>query len=334
MSVGTKSAIDGVVLNTILANAQDISVINNVFSVTGLGENIKLEDIGSISKIAFAAGTAAVKEIDTPTTPAASFGYSVKIFQAGDAGATNNAKTAVVWSATTGETEASLTNKLVTQINLTFADLVTADNNSDNVRLTQTSTSLAGGDILVETNVGAVSVTTPFVAPAGTPEIVAALNLGTVSQTAQYVEWRVFFDNRIKEGFLYGGKRVFKNEFVSVFVDQLASNFSTFESTMDGIGEVTNGVALPLFLDDAAVALDYALGEIKSNTMIFMTPTADRIVTINNAPAGFNVKVVNLSAGAFDISIKPSSGTAVDVAQNKRNEVWFQSATVAHLLVP
>lgn len=330
-----RKPIEVAVLNTIQAVAADIIVSKeggiklNDGTIDLINEILKNKIVSS-TKTAFAAGTASDKDYDFNGLAADDTQFTLKVSVETFPATEESPRSYTIWTGT-GATDVTIRDAFITEINSDTNRKVEASAGAGDI-LTLILKDVTTGDFTTDTSGAAdvpETVSVAYVAPAGTPALVDAVSSGLSAPTGEYTTYDIIWKRGARNNAISGA---FTEQEVTtrVFPEEGATNFAAFVAVLDSLLAFAPRV---LILADAAVALDFDAGEISIGDVIQMTPTADRIVTINNAPAGFNTFVVNLSAGAFDVAIKPSTGTAVDVAQNKRNAVYFTTATQAYLLV-
>ncbi len=333
--MAVKKPIEVAVLNTIQAVAADIIVSKegNIKLNDGTVDLIREIQKGKITssvKTAFAAGTVSDKDYDFDGLAANSTQFTLKISVPTFPATEETPRSYTIWTGAAA-TDDGIRDQFIAEINSDTNRKVEAEAGAGDI-LTLILKDVTTGDFTVDTTGAAdvpETVSVAFVEPAGTPAIVDTFVSGLSSPTAEYTTYDITFKRSARNNAISGAFTE-QELLVKIFADEGATNFAAFVAVLDSLLAFAPRV---LILANAAVTLDYDAGEISVGDVIQMTPTADRIVTIDNAPAGFNTFVVNLSAGAFDVQIKPGSGTAVDVVQDKRTWVFFTTATQAYLQV-
>lgn len=239
---------DLAVLNTIQAAAADILLSGGRLSLNDgsvdILEEIKLSDGEGFLKIAYAVGTASVKDEDFAggITLAAESQYRVATVVDGRTDFSGGGQEAnqlisireyVVWTGTVAPTAASLAQLFMDKINLDPQKTVTATVVADKLRLTLDD--VTEGDFRTEVEAGVTStVVTPFVEPAGTPAIVEALAPLQSSPTATYTTWKIDYKHYYKHAGV-SGMEARKGEYVYIFADAGAANYAAFETELDAV---------------------------------------------------------------------------------------------------
>lgn len=235
------------VLNTIQAAAADSVLSGGKYNLNDgsvdLTTPIKLSDATSSEKIAYAAGTASVKDYDyAGVALLADHQYRVAVVVPSNAAVSGSVSSEadeiipireyVIWTGGTAPASASdLVDLLVARINLDSGAKVTASNAGGSLRLTLDD--VATGDFRTESD-GAETVTTPYVAPAGTPAIVEALAPTKSSPTATYTTWRIDFSDFLRNNAVSGGAVAFPAH-ILIFADTGATNYAAFEMEIDAV---------------------------------------------------------------------------------------------------
>ena len=243
--MATKKPIDVAVLNSVAALAADVSLSGNKFSITGLGREINLDQIDVVEVEGYAAGTASVKNIDfTGVTLLANHQYRVAVKVPGKIAFHGGGQEAnqlipireyVIYSGTSAPTASALAQLFVDRINADLgADVSATLQAGDILQLTLTN-DLEQGDFFTEEPDGATTaVVTPFVAPAGTPEIVEALAPGKSSASAQYDTYTISFRDKHRHNGVTGGLVEFPED-VKIFINTLDGDSVALEVEMDAI---------------------------------------------------------------------------------------------------
>lgn len=228
------------VLNTIQAAAADIVFGSNIFQLND-GTDDLLSDDGIIGRdwrsflaTAYSAGVLSDKDYDfTAATLTANTAYSIRIAVASltTANALDaNPRVYKVNSGTAAPTAAQLRDLFITEINQDGGRKVDASTGGGNL-LTLILRELDEGDFTTVVSDAGVTeaVSTAFVEPAGTPDIVEAVAPTFSSATAQYTTYDVTFRNYVRNGAISGG---FTHQEVvtKVFADTLAANYAAFNT--------------------------------------------------------------------------------------------------------
>lgn len=236
------------VLDTVQAAAADITFSGGKLEVTGLGEVIKLTDGISYSYDAYAAGTPSVKEYDlSGITLAANYQYRFAVvvdcqvdFHGGgkEANELIPIREYVIWTGTTVPTADDIKDELIERITLDPDSRVTAADGGAGV-LELTLNSVEEGDFRAETPEGTVeNVTTPFVAPAGTPAVVEA-NGGNPNPSGQYDTYTITFGKERRQAFVNGGFASFPED-VKIYFESTDGDAGDFITEMDAILDGTH----------------------------------------------------------------------------------------------
>lgn len=250
-------SLSAVVLNVIQAAGADVVlsggklVIND--GTNDLLEEIRLSDAFEYSKTAYAAGTPSVKTYDlTGTSLEANSQYSLNIdipgridFNGGgqEANELIRLREYVVWTGNTAPaTVSALVDLLVDRINQDPYSRVTAANNGGDLEITLDD--VDEGDFFVNLltsnfNLTSETLTTPFFAPSGTPEIVEQFAPNQSSATGEYTTYKIDYKKLYKHHAV-GGLQAFKDVFVYIFADETAANFAAFETALDAVLDGTH----------------------------------------------------------------------------------------------
>lgn len=220
--------------------------VTNVAGTVDLVGPIRLADATSYSKTAYAAGTASVKRYNLAAVSlAANTTYSLSVeipgrvdFASGGGQEANELfaiRTYTVSSGTSAPSSSDLRDLFIDAINNDEYAAVTAASGGAGL-LDLTLDDVAFGDFTVTAPTGATeAVTTPYVAPSGTPAIVEEFVAPTlVDATAEYTTYLIAFDNRRRHSAVNGGKVMYP-EFVYVFANELGANFAAFETALDAM---------------------------------------------------------------------------------------------------
>lgn len=237
MHVPERKPVSVSVLNTIQAVAADITFgPGGAFTVTDLGEVIKLGDGEAFAATAFAAGTASVKEYNLAAvslTAETVYTMIVNVDHPENPEPDESLnRSYTVSSGTTVPTADELRDLFIARINLdTNRKVEPASGGAGIVELTLNDIDI--GDFNVPTSpAGTVeAVTTPFVAKAGTPAQVELLAPGQSSATATYKEYELQY-RRFARNNAISGAFTHQLERVLIFADTGATNFAAFDTEM------------------------------------------------------------------------------------------------------
>lgn len=245
-----KKPIAVTVLNAVAAAAADITLAGGKLTVTNLGEEVNLSDATSYEYSAYALGTASVKEYDFALVSFLAnhqYRFAVVVpeyiaFHGGgqEANELIPIREYVVWTGGTVPTADSLRDDFITRINLDpNSNVSAASGGAGIIELTLTNT-LEQGDFNVEAPAGtAENITTPFVAPSGTPAQVEVLAPGQSSATAEYDTYRITFNKLRKHNGVSGGFALFSED-VKIFLDSLDIDAGAFVTEMDAVLDGTH----------------------------------------------------------------------------------------------
>lgn len=248
MSLQTKRPIALTVLDAVQAAAADITFSGNNLTVTGLGREIALEDAYFSSYDAYAAGTASVKEYDfAAATLAADLTYRFAVivdchvaFHGGGAEANEliPIREYVVSSGSVAPTADELKDLFIERINLDSGATVTAASGGVGV-LELTLDSVDEGDFRAEYPAGTVpTVTTPYVAPAGTPAIVEA-DRGIANPAGAYNTYTISFNDKRRHNGVTGGLVEYPED-VKIYFESTDGDSAAFIVAMDAILDGTH----------------------------------------------------------------------------------------------
>lgn len=238
-----KKPISLTVLDAVQAAAADITFGGGKLEVTDLGEVIKLTDASSYSYDAYAAGTVSVKEYDfAAISLLANHTYRLAVVVDGHVDFHGGGKEAneiipireyVVSTGTAVPTASDIRDLFIQRVNEDPNGLVTAASGGAGV-LELTLDSVEEGDFRVESPAGTVeTVTTPFVAPAGTPAIVTE-NGGNPNPAGAYNTYTIFFNDKRRNNTVSGGLVEFP-EFVKIYFESTDGDAGDFVTAMDAI---------------------------------------------------------------------------------------------------
>jgi len=197
------------------------------------------------SKTAYAAGTLSIKTIDfSACTLLANSAYTMSIgfpnrqddLEGGrESDAVVKIRTFTVWSTNTVPTAANIRDLFKTAIDNDTSDRtgVTAGTNGNN--LTITMTDVNSGDTVLDVPTGAtISVGTPYIAPSGTPTIVADYASGSsVAVAGEYTTYVLRYRTFAPTA-LFNGQTMREHKSV-VFIEETAGGFGAFETKLDSI---------------------------------------------------------------------------------------------------
>ena len=247
---------DVAVLNTIQAAAADVVLSGgklqlNDGSVDLLTDSVKISDALAVVKTAYAAGTASVKEYDLAGVALAAntqYVMSVEVpqvagfnnvqvsngnFGRNEANELIRIRTYVVWVGA-APTANELRDLFIARINDDAGARVTAASGGAGV-VELTLDDVNDGDFSTEAPAGAAeSVTTPYVAPSGTPALVNADSPNAASATGQYSTWSISL-LRARRHNNVGGGNAFFEEVTRIYADEGATNFAAFETELDAV---------------------------------------------------------------------------------------------------
>ena len=231
------------VLDTVQAAAADITFAGNKLTVTGLGRTVNLADATSYSYTAYAAGTPSVKEYNfAAATLGADLTYRLAVIIDGQIDFNGGGKEAnelipireyTISSGSTVPTAAFLATEFITRINLDpNAKVTAASGGAGIVELTLNTAEF--GDFRVESPLGVVeAVTTPFVAPAGTPAIVEA-DRGQANPAGAYDTYLISFDDERRHNAVAGGYVGYPED-VKIYIESTDGNTVAFLLALDDI---------------------------------------------------------------------------------------------------
>lgn len=236
------------VLDTVQAAAADITFGGGKLEVTGLGEVIDLSDATDYSFDAYAAGTASIKEYDLAgVSLVAGITYRLAVVVDGHVDFHGGGKEAnelipireyVVSAGASAPTADELRDLFIQRINEDPNALVTAASGGAGV-VELTLDSVDEGDFRVESPAGTVeAVTTPFVAPAGTPEVVTE-NGGNPNPAGAYDTYTIFYNDKRRHNGVSGGLVEYP-EFVKIYLESTDGDTAAFETAMDAILDGTH----------------------------------------------------------------------------------------------
>jgi hypothetical protein len=235
---------DLAVLNVIQAAAADVVLSGGKLKLNDgskdILEPIKLVDGEGYTATAYAAGTPSVKDVDFaggPLLAQSQYRLAVEIpgridFAGGgqEANQLIAIQEFIVWSGSAAPTAASLAADFEAQVNLYGESGVTASVVANKLRLTLDKVS--EGDFFPSVESGAtITVVTPYVAPAGTPEIVEALAPTQSDPTAQYTTYKIDYKQYYKHNAI-SGMEGRKDAYVYIFADSTATNYAAFNTEL------------------------------------------------------------------------------------------------------
>lgn len=255
---------DVAVLNTIQAVAADVVLAGgklqlNDGSVDLLSDSVIISDGIAVVKSAYAAGTASVKEYDLAGVSLTANSQYVMSVEVPKVAGFNNV---LVSNGNHGRNEASellrirsytvwvgsaptadeLKTLFIDRINLDASTRVTAASGGSGV-VELTLNDVNDGDFSTTAPAGAVeAVTTPYVAPAGTPALVEADAPSASSATGQYTTWKITL-NRLRNHNGVSGGKVYFTEETRVYADATATNYAAFATEMDAVLDGTHAPA-------------------------------------------------------------------------------------------
>lgn len=232
------------ILNTIQASAADVDLALGEITVTGFSEKLRyLRCIGA-DKIAYSAGVLSVKTVAIGLTPKANATYKVVVSTSKN----NNKREYVVLTGATAPSAAVLAASLQAKIaaELTENAIVTATVSTST--LTLTLASLVNGDFNVsvfENGAAAASitygVTTAFVEPSGTPDVVEAITNaedgsanGLIKSTATYTTYKFRSLEPNRHDNVSGAFINFQTDWY-LFLDTSATHYAALVTAVDAI---------------------------------------------------------------------------------------------------
>lgn len=249
MSNKTKKPIALTVLDTVAAAAADITFSGGNLEVTGLGAIVPINDAYDYSYTAYAAGTASVKEYDFAAiqlVAGITYRFAVIVdcqidFTSGGGKEANELipiREYVISAGSTTPTADEIRDAFVQRINEDPNGRVTAAAGGAGV-MVLTLDSVAEGDFRYEAPLGTVeSITTPFVAPAGTPALVTA-DGGTPNPAGAYDTYVVSYNQKRRHAAVTGGLVEFPED-VKVYLESTDGNAGDFITAMDAILDGTH----------------------------------------------------------------------------------------------
>jgi hypothetical protein len=248
--------IQAAVLNTLAAAGAQVVLAGGKLKITDVAgtanviDPIRVADGNGYAKIAYAAGTASVKTYNlSVVTLSANTTYSISIeipgrvdFASGAGQEANQLfaiRTYTISSGNTAPTAANLRDAFIDAVNNDLYAGVTASNSSGDLRFTLDDVNY--GDFFVTAPAGTTeTVNTAYVAPAGTPTILAKyVSPSLIDNAGQYTTWKISFDKRRRHAALSGGQGLFP-EYVFIFVKNGVTNFAGFETALDDVLDGTH----------------------------------------------------------------------------------------------
>lgn len=238
-----KKPISLTVLDAVQALAADISFSGGKLEVTGLGEIIELNDAFYSEYAAYNAGVPSIKEYDlTGVSLLANSQYRFAVIVDGQVDFNGGGKEAnelipireyVIYTGTSAPTAAELVDLIVERISQDPEARVSAVNAGAGV-MELTLLSVEEGDFRTESPAGTVeSITTPFVAPAGTPALVTEAG-GTPNPSGQYNTYTISFYDKRRNNAVSGGLVEFPED-VKIFFESTDADAGDFITEMDAI---------------------------------------------------------------------------------------------------
>lgn len=233
------------------ADAPDASLSGGKLTVTGL-ETIALRDALSYVKTSYSAGVPSVKTVDFTTSNLSAEGYyrlaievpGRKDFPNGGQEA-NELNAIREYNYGFGSSAPSAAN---------VADAIKALIDADPYArvsvtslagvLTLTLLDVAEGDFTPSVSAYAegatIGTTTPYVAPAGTPEIVQIeAGAGTAAPAGEYSTWEIVYDRQVRNGNISGLKAGLETIAI-VYAEENAGTFGAFEAALDAMLDGTH----------------------------------------------------------------------------------------------
>lgn len=244
-----------VVLNAIAAAGANVELSGGKLTIVDASGNplmdaIRISNMESYTKTAYAAGTPSVKDLTlTGVTLVANTVYTLEVeipgrsdFSSGG-GQESNAIYAIrsysVSSGSVAPTANQLEDLFTAAINNDQFAAVTASSGGVGV-LRLTLDSAAYGDMTVSGPTGSTLATvTPYVAPSGTPTIVAEFAPNLVSATGEYSTWKIGYNRPFRSNFVNGNLQ-FAPSFIYIFADENDADFGDFETALDAVLDGTH----------------------------------------------------------------------------------------------
>ena len=207
----------------------DANVVSGRSRITGITQDIQLENVLSYTRTAYAAGTARiVTEEFTGFTIVDGQKWS---FQITHNGVTKDYPVYVANSAT----YTIIAQAIRTRINADPDRCVDVTGGGATLTLTQIAATVADGTFTVDTITGVVEVTTQaYVAPQGTEAVVNALGLGTAAAGCNYTTYDITY-NLFYRSEKVGGSKIAREVSVKVFAEETAVDYALFNAAMINI---------------------------------------------------------------------------------------------------
>jgi hypothetical protein len=145
----------------------------------------------------------------------------------------------IVSTGSTSPSADDLKQLFIDRINADAGAIVTAASGGVGI-LQITQDDVNDGEFTVDAPAGTVeNVTTPYVAPSGTPALVEAVAPTFSSPTGEYTTWTIDV-NMLRRHNAVSGGQVFYPEFIQIFADETAANFAGFETAIDAMLDGTH----------------------------------------------------------------------------------------------
>jgi hypothetical protein len=235
-----------VILSTVAAVAADLTFTTGLASITGQGVPIEQAQITEWRKDAYAAGTASDKSYDLSSGPTlqANTKYELKVVTPDLEGDTPKERSWFYWSGDSAPTAADLVDAFVAAINGDNEALVTAVDATASIQLTLDD--VATGDFNVRfyrddvQEIPAPTVNTPYVAPQGTPALVAeATGDANVSSTGQFTRYEVDWLRRTRHNEV-NGAYVYQKVTTALFIDETDGDAAALITAIDDVFDGTH----------------------------------------------------------------------------------------------
>ena len=235
MHVPERTPVSVAILNVIQAAAADIIFgPGGLFTVTDLGEEIKLTDGREFNTTAFSAGVLSEKDYDLAAitlTADTQFTITVKVDHPSDPEPLESQERSyTVSSGSTVPTADEIRDLFIDRVNQDTNRKVDATDGGAGI-VTLTLRELNEGDfITIASPAGTVEVVvTAFVEPAGTFALVDAFSPGNASVTATYKTYELVY-RRFARNNAISGAFTHQDERVLIFADTGAANFAAFDT--------------------------------------------------------------------------------------------------------